>query len=117
MAVTISTSGTADDIWMISNRAFRWFADLLTDRFADDEDVVYQVKAAGAVHGVSLDDLFEDDPKVAMRLHCAIRTVSEEIRDGQHEVFPGGDQAEEKMRALFGNLIEILDRWEPEVRS
>jgi hypothetical protein len=96
---------------MISNRAFWWFAEVLTDRFADDEEVVYQVEVAEAVHGVSLDRLYKDDPQVAMRLRRAFRTVAEEIRDGQQEV-EYSCESEEKFRALFGNLVEILDRWD-----
>ena len=92
--------------------AYREFANF--DRFADDEQVVSQVELAEAANGVSLDVLYDDEPKLAIRLRRALRTIANDIVSGSY-VLPVDEQEwtremQEKCRASFATLVQLLDR-------
>ncbi|MEW4566960.1 hypothetical protein AB1L88_03745 [Tautonia sp. JC769] len=111
MAVTISLSGSPEDVWMAQNAVFSAFARLVTTRFSDDEEVISQVELAKAMNGVSLDVLYEEDSELAIRLRRAFQTVAKDVEQGKNWT---SGEASTEIQILFANLAELLERFQPE---
>ena len=112
MSCTISTSHALENVWMLRNAMFRWFAERFAEKFCDDAELVHQIEMAVVCNGVSLDLLYEENPRLTVRLRDALRLVASEIASGKHVVcnddVPVPDQL--RSREVFANLVAILDR-------
>ncbi|WP_146393712.1 hypothetical protein [Allorhodopirellula solitaria] len=116
MTTAISISEKADEIWTIQDSIFEWFASLIAERYRDEPEVVAQVELASAMNGVSLDVLSADNPELSNRLAGILRSMAQDVVDGEIEVPEEVCESADRCRALFSNLIQILSAFE-NVRS
>ena len=113
MTVTISISDSPDDIWMAQNVVFCEFANLVIDQFLDDKEIISQVELAEAMNGISLDDLYEENPKLAIRLRRAFQTVAKDVGQGRNWA---SDKSKIDIQILFVNLVKLLEKFHPEAQ-
>lgn len=112
MTTAISISEKADEIWTIQDGIFEWFASLIAERYRSEPEVVAQIDLASAMNGVSLDVLSADNPELSNRLADALRSMAQDIADGEVEVPEEVCESADRCRAHFSNLIQILSAFD-----
>lgn len=107
--ITFSDSPKVD--WMISNRVYIWFYELLEERVLNDEPVLYELEVAYAIHGVYIPDKIKENPEVTRRFLKVIREVAEEIAYGQQNIPDkfGPESSFENLRLRFRELVGLID--------
>ena len=98
---------------MAQNSTFRFFAQIIENRYVNDSGILSVLKMAVLFHGVSFDILFRQQPSVAMRFLSAVRTIAEEIANGLHEVGDDGEMTaliQSERQRLFSQLVFIIDQ-------
>ena len=111
MSVAISISEQPDDIWMLQNRMFPWFASLVAERFENDSELVSEVRTAEVVNGVCLDKLKLTDADLAGRLASAFREIAAELANDQRAIPPEVSESTDRCRQHFKELVSIIDRF------
>ena len=118
MSVIVSISEDPNGIWMLNNRAYRWFAHEVMKRMASDPDASKAVEMSEIFHALLLDRIVTDDYELAIRLRDSLVETAGLIRSGELDICASAmaypeKNGEENLRSLFSELEEMLLGWAP----
>lgn len=111
MAVMVCINAMDEGSWMVSNKLFWDFVDLVRAECPDTE-VVEKLEMSSLFHGISLQDI--DDVAFASRISKAMISVATGISRGDLPLkSTEGDDSKFQgdCRKHFGRLVSLLDGW------
>ena len=117
MSCTISTSNNPADVWLISNRIFRWLNRILAQRFPEDKEFLEAMLMAEIFNGIAIDSVQEQDSQLADQIVLRLKVISEEISNGLHDLTDDNQKLltvlQKECEQCFDELSMILSRWRP----
>ena len=117
MAVAISTANVAERIWSAPRRLYRPLAERALAEAGGGADIAHQLHMAEVVNGVSLHDLYEKKPDLALRLRNVLAAAAAALAERTftpeelEQDFEGARP--EVLKQRYTELHSLLARWTP----